>query len=367
MEPIDDSKLYFHIDNIGLIKTLGEILGKITDDIRISVQTINEKSSLEISCTNKLKTFFFKSNLNDNFIKKVHFNKSIKKTSKLKIDFGVGTLDLLNVLKSVDKTDDYVVFCIKESKPQSLTIKFCSNSEIQTNLNDDSKEENEKTQNKKKITKTSKTILKKNQEKKFSIDIYYPEIEQKQITKIEFDKKIIMSVDVFHKTCKDLGVLFDCVNISSKNNNTLSFAYDSGNCDGMNKFDCDNIENSDFKLDKKYYVNSDKVVLEILNKNIKNLSGTYSLDDINNLSKLTNFTSEFYIWIKNNFILQSNYILGIYGFCDVMYVPKKNDDNHFDQFDNLSNYSVESRDENNVIESNKKKIKKNNWRYDIIF
>ena len=362
-------KLYFEITNINLLKILVDVLDKTSEDIRWSFSNISgnknknknknniQNNLSEISCTNSTKNCFIKSKFNSEFIKKLFLVYN-------SFEILLNVKKLLNILKSVDKSDSLLKFYINKKKSNSdsdsdsdsdsklnltsdiMIIEICSKEEEEENNSDNINNSSESEKNNKKIksSKNTKKLKKLGKDKKFEIEINYPVHPEKQIAKINFDKKIIMNIDKFHKTCKDLGSLFDFVKISSKNNKLLSFSCDNDNCDGVNGFKYDD----DFKL-------------ENLNDKINTINGIYSLEDINFFSKLSDITTEFYFQIKNNFILECNYKFDKYGHIDIIYVNIKDDDLknisystiNIENSDNMSNIS----DINN-LETKPQKLKK---------
>ena len=340
----DDKKLYFEIRNINLLKILVDVLDKTSDDIRLSFSNIKNKKKISqqndilvITCTNNTKNCFIKTKFNEKFIKKLYLEKN-------NFEILISIKKILNILKSVDKTDTMLKFYINKKTDSNsdsnsdvnsdiLIIEisyddiYSDNSDSSNNSNNFDNFENEK----KKISGSKSSSKKKiTKDKKFPIDILYPLQPEKTIAKISFDKKIIMYNNKFHKTCKDLGILFDFVKISSKNNKLVSFYCYNDNCDGFNSF--------------KY---EDDIKLENLNEKINIVNGIYSLEDINNFSKLSDVTTEFYFQIKNNFILECNYKFDMYGSSDIIYVPIKDDD-----IKNISNSGININIENSDNLSN---------------
>jgi hypothetical protein len=339
----ETKKLYFEITNINLLKILVDVLDKTCEDVRwnfLNTQGKKNKNndlnnSLEISCTTSTKNCFIKTKFNEEFIKKLFIESD-------KFEILINVKKILNILKSVDKTDSLLKFYIEKKKSnktksnnnldldldsdldsnsesdsnsdsnQDIMIIEISSLEEETNyngLNDSDSDSDSDKKNKKKINLKSVSKIKKIvKNKKFSIDIFYPVHLEKQIAKINFDKKITIGCEKFHKACKDLGTLFDFVKITSKNNKLLSFSCDNDNCDGVNGFKFD-----------------DEIKLENLNGNIITTNGIYSLEDINIFSKLSDISTEFYFQIKNNFVLECNYKFDKYGYADIIYVNIKDD------------------------------------------
>jgi hypothetical protein len=322
---IDNYYLYFEITNINIIKKLFETLDKTTELVRLNlIKHKNNDIILEISCTNLLRTYFLKSSFNNELIKNFICNLDT-------IEFELIPNDLANILKSYDSSDNYILFYINNENKNIATIEFKCN--IINEL-----EELDNIKIKKTIKKTKQLVNKKLQkEKKFKLNINYPIFPEKKILKINYEKKISMNVNNFHKVCKDLSILFDYIKISSKNNKSLYFGYDSNRCDGLIKF--------------KYDDNN--VILEdLVNLKNNNINGVYGIEDIIIFSKLSDITTEFNFNIKNNYILESTYIIDKYGIINIMHIPLKEDmikntltsydndyDNDNDNSDNISNMS----------------------------
>ena len=344
-------KLYFEITNINLLKILVDVLDKTTEDIRWSFSNISDKKKKnnlsELSCTNSTKNCFIKSKFNGEFIKKLF----LKSDS---VEILLNVKKLLNILKSVDKSDSLLKFYINKKKLNSDSDSD-SDSDSKLNLTSDimiieissiEEENNYDIINKSEFeqkNKTSKKIckLKKlEKDKKFEIEIIYPIHPEKQIAKINFDKKIIIDGEKFHKTCRDLGILFDFVKISLKNNKFLSFICDNDNCNGINGFKYD-----------------DDIKLENINDKINIINGIYSLEDINFFSKLTDITTEFYFQIKNNFILECNYKFDKYGQIDIIYVNIKDDDLKNISYSNMGVNIENSDNMSNISDINNLELK----------
>lgn len=311
-----DKKLYFEITNITLLRTIVEVLDKANEDIRWNF-SINNPIVSEIICKTTTKNCFIKSNFTCEFIKELYIGNNINN-----LEIIINVKKLLNILKSLDKYDSKLKFYIWNKKNYSsdsdyLSNKINSNDSINTLIieicyineedNLDTEEENNKSKTKSKSKKSIqvKKILK---DKKFELEILYPSQTEKQIAKINFDKKIKIPNNKFQKTCKDLGILFDYVKIIS-NDKKLIFSCNNANCMGINEFKYDN-----------------EVQLENINVNLNTINGTYSLSDINIFSKLSDISNDFYFQIKNNFILECNYKFNKLGFMDIIYVPIREDE-----------------------------------------
>ena len=364
-----DYYLYFELTNIDIIKTLFESFDKNVDIVRFILSKKNFDSELEITCTNTTRTYYFKSKFGNKLIKNFIFDDE-------KIEIELLPNDLANILKSYDSNDNLLLFYVNnvDNKKNTMVIEFkqhkLNNSTNYDGSSDsynyDTDNSNEKTKTKtrtktkktKKLKKTKKDVIK---EKKFTIKIGYPIYPEKQMTKISFDKKITINPNKFHNVCKDLGTLFDYVKISSKNNKNLYLEYDTSRCDGIIKF----------KYDKS------NVVLEnITNLKNNNISGVYHIEDIIAFSKLSSITTDYYFKLKNNYFLESTYVIGEYGTIIITYIPLKEDmvkttlsiSNNIDNSDNSDNLSnLSNSSGNNEIENNNRKFKKKTINDKIIY
>ena len=366
-----DYYLYFELTNINVIKTLFESFDKNVDIVRF-VLSKNINLRLEISCTNTTRTFYFKSKFGNKLIKNLICYEE-------KIEIELLPNDLLNILKSHDSNDDLLLFYVYKSddKKNTMVLEFKQidlddsinstnstnpinqdeNSELSDSNENNNKKKIKKTKN---VKKTKKNVIK---EKKFTMKIGYPIYPEKQMTKINFDKKITIDSNKFHDVCKDLGILFNYVKISSKNNKNLYLEYDTSRCDGVIKFK---------------YDNSNVVLENITNIKNNNISGIYHIGDIIGFSKLSSITTNYYFKLKNNYFLESTYVVGEYGNINITYIPLKDDmiktsmttsstisstistnTDDSDNSDNISNISNISNMSNNEIGDENSKLKKN--------
>lgn len=346
--------LYFEITDINIIKNIFETLNATVEICRLIISKNNSQTELVISSSNSTRTFYFKSKFNNNLIKKCVLYDD-------KIELELIPLDLVNILKSYDSTDNLFLFYICYDDKKNMYVEFknidTNNSEIElsTETDTDTETESNNKKTKKHIKKTKKTKKSKNtiKEKKFSFNVGYPVYPEKQISKINFDKKISMDVNKFHKICKDMNVLFKNIKISSKNNKSLCFSYDSCKCDGLVKLNYD----------------ASNVILEnLIDLKSNNIGGVYCVEDIVGFSKLCNISTEYYFTIKNNYFLESTYVIDKYGKIFITYIPLKEEivknsiSNNYIELESLesSENSENSEDLDNSSNNNKKtEIKKN--------
>lgn len=353
-----DYYIYFEIVNIPLIKILFESLDKNVELVRLVLsKQDNNEFELEINCTNSTRTFYFKSKFCNELIKNLICEKKI-------IEIELIPNDLVNILKSYEIHDEFISFYILNNDKYTINVEFNSlekKNKLDSDFDSDLDTDYDSELKMKNKTKRSKKSNKKNimiKEKKFNFKIGYPLYPEKHILKISYEKKVSINVDKFHKICKDLDVVFDYLKINLKNNKNLYLGYTTSKCDGIIKL----------KFDNK------NLLLEnMVNLKHNDVSGIYKLEDIVGFSKLTGITSEFYFKIKNNYIMESTYVISKYGTINIMFIPLKEDlvkntstkyiDEEYDNLSNNSNYSNLSDDLNNKINNsinndNVKKCKK---------
>ena len=337
--------LYFEITNINVIKFLFESLDKNVDIVRLIISKEKKNTELEITCTNTTRTYYLKSKFGDKLIKNFICIEE-------KIEIELLPNDLVNILKSYDSTDNLLLFYVQnnDNNKNTMVVEFkqINNEELDNSNCESDTDSNmiKNNKNKKSIKKTKKIkIITK--EKKFTFKIGYPVYPEKQIAKINFDKKISMNANQFHDICKDLNILFDYVKITSKNNKNLYFGYGTSKCDGLIKLKFDELN----------------VVLENITSDI---SGIYRIEDIISFIKLLDITTNYYFKLKNNYFLESTYIIDEYGIISIMYVPFKEDivknssSLQYENSDNSDNFSNISCDiENKEFDESEKKLKKN--------
>lgn len=345
-----DYYLYFELTNIGVIKTLFESFDKNVDIVRFILSKKNSYPELEITFTNTTRTYYFKSKFGNKLIKNFIFYDG-------GIEIELSPNDLANILKSYDSNDNLLLVYVNnvEKKKNVMVIEFKQNNldnstnsdKFESDGADDSNDvkKNKKIKKSRTVKKTKKVVVK---EKKFTIKIAYPVYPERQITKISFDKKITINPNKFHNVCKDLSILFDYVKISSKNNKNLYLEYDTSRCDGVIKFK---------------YDESNVVLENITNLKNNNICGVYHIEDIIVFSKLSSITTDYYFKLKNNYFLESTYVIGEYGTINITYIPLKEDmiktsistsNNYADDSDNISNIAG-----NNETENSNSKLKKN--------
>ena len=94
-----DKLLYYEISNINLIKTLVDVFGKTSEEIRLNfVKSKNNKVLLEISCTNITRTFFLKGKFNQELVQKFHCDND-------NLEIVTYPNDLIEIFKSIEKSN----------------------------------------------------------------------------------------------------------------------------------------------------------------------------------------------------------------------------------------------------------------------
>lgn len=336
--------LYFEITDINVIKNIFESLNTNVEVCRLIVFKNSSQSELEISSLNSTRTFYFKSKFNNNLIKKCVLDDD-------KIELELIPLDLVNILKSYDSTDNLFLFYIYSDEKKNMYVEFknidTDNTETELLSDTDTESDNIKNNKQRKKTKKSKKANIIVKEKKFSLNVGYPIYPEKQISKINFDKKISMDVIKFHKICKDMNVLFKNIKISSKNNKSLCFSYDTSKCDALVKLN---------------YDDSNIILENLIDLKFNNIGGVYCTEDIVGFSKLCNISTKYHFAIKNNYFLESTYTISNYGKIFITHIPLKEEivkntiSNNYVEVDNFDN----SDDLDNLSNEDKKiETKKN--------
>jgi hypothetical protein len=339
--------LYFEITDINIIKNIFESLAPNIEICRLIISKNKSQSELEISGVNSTRTFYFKSKFNDKLIKNCVYEND-------KIEIELISTDMVNILKSYDSTDNLLLFYIYNNNKKNICVEFKhididnSNSETESDSETENQKKKKCVKKTKKIkrTKNTKNIIK---EKKFSFNVGHPIYPEKQIAKINFDKKVFLDVNRFYKICKDMNILFKYIKISSKNNKSLCFTYDSNKCDGLVKLN---------------YDESNVILENLTNLKSNNIGGVYCIEDIVGFSKLCEITSSYHFMIKNNYFLESIHKIGEYGNILITYIPLKEDIvknsisyNDSDNSDNLSCLSNDGLLESEQITKSKKNKK----------
>lgn len=341
--------LYFEITDINVIKNIFESLAPNVEICRLIISKNKLQSELEISSVNSTRTFYFKSKFNDKLIKNCVYNNDGDK-----IEIELIPTDMVNILKSYDSTDNLLLFYIYDGDKKNMYVEFkhidISNFNSETETDTESENQNKKKHIKKtKKIKNTKNSINTIRKKKFSFNVGYPVYPEKQIAKINFDKKIFLDVNRFYKICKDMNVLFKYIKISSKNNKSLCFSYDSNKCDGLVKLN---------------YDESNVILENLTNLKSNNIGGVYCIEDIVGFSKLCEITSSYHFMIKNNYFLESIHKIGECGNIYITYIPLKEDIiknsisyNDIENADNLSSISNDGLLETEQITKSKKNKK----------
>ena len=114
----ENKHIYYQIENINLKKTILDIFAKTSDEIRLCfVKGKNNQVSLNISCTNITRTFVLKSKFNQELIQNFH-----SKTNEFECI--INPNDLVEIFKSIEKSDDLMVFFINTDNLENMTVEF---------------------------------------------------------------------------------------------------------------------------------------------------------------------------------------------------------------------------------------------------
>lgn len=294
---ISDKILFFKIEYIDLLKIITEILDKMVSEVTWTFTSHNPTNNseefvgLEMGCTDPSRTVYFKTKLGKEIFKLYHCREYI-------YELGIGLENLNKILKFVDKSDTSLYFYVEENDTQNLVIKF---------------------RNKEKKNKRIYRLP--------LININSQKIPQK---KMEFDKKIIIPGEEFHKVCKEMNSIAEYIEIicSSK---SLTFNC-KGDCQGTNV----------------YKTGEDEI--EIITENKKGekvIKGIYELKNIVSFAKLTNISDEFSIYMKNNFALTIVYSIESLGNITIVFSPVQED-----TIKNVSYPYSDDEDELDMIKNN---------------
>lgn len=329
----DNYHLYFELTDINVIKTFFESFANDIDIVRLTLRKNKINTELDITGANSTRTYYIKSKFYNGIIKNYYLSESI---DEMEIQIELVPCDLINILKSYEFGDNLLVLYAYSNNKNIMFVEFKQEKQkgLEFEMNDKTNNDSDSINKSKKVKSTNKIKKVIVKEKKYSLNIGYPIYPEKQISKINFEKKITICAKKFHKVCKDLGTLFKNIKISSKNNKSLCLGYNNSKCDGLIKFN---------------YDESNVLLENLLNSKTNNISGVYCVEDIVRFSKLSEISTNYYFKIKNNYFLESVFTISDYGIINVSFIPLKEDIMKnsidladLDKKDNLSNSSNSS-------------------------
>lgn len=275
-------------------KTLTEVLSNVLTETTWVFTAPDENNpdkfvGLEIATADTSRTIFIKVRLDAN-----EFQPYFCKYDKFEL--GICLQNLYKLLKSVDKEDTMSMY-VEENDKQNLIIEI----------------ENEE--------KKSKTFYK--------LKLLDLNQQHKKTAKIEFDIKITMPSNEFHKLCKEMSTIAEYVDIKCTSKNIIF------TCKG----DC---------AERSTLYKSEEGGLNITNENkkIHNIvQGVYELKNIVLFSKCSNLCNDISIYMKNDFALTVIYTIATLGTITIALSPVKEE--------NIRNitYSNSDDEEEDYIES----------------
>ena len=285
----DDKIIYFKIDNVLIFKIITEILNNLINEVNwIFTKNKEGEGEINISTTDSSKTIFLKTKLNKNIFKDFHCREN-------KYELGINIETFNKILKLIDKDINSIYFYILENDKDNLIIKI-------------------KGKDSKKTTYSMKLV-----------DI---EQENRKNNEIEFDKKIDMIGDEFHKLCKEMNIFADYMSIKCSSNNVV--------------FSCEGIST---KRNTVYKNGENDLV--ITNNTKKEIKGMYELKNIQIFNKCTNLSDNFSLYMKQNFALVIVYTIKEIGNINVAFSPIQEED-----LNNLLYSYSDDEDEIEIIGNN---------------
>jgi proliferating cell nuclear antigen len=272
-------------------KTLTEVLSNVLTETTWVFTAPDPKdpekfAGLEIATADTSRTIFIKVRLDAK-----EFEPYFCKYERLEL--GISLQNLYKLLKSVDK-EDTMSFYVEENDRQNLIIEI----------------ENQ--------DKKSKTFYKL---KLMDLDQI-----QKKTAKIEFDIKITMPSNEFHKLCREMNNIAEYVDIKCTSKNIIF------TCKG----DC---------AERSTIYKSEEGGLNISNENKKGyniVQGIYELKNIVLFTKCANLCNDIEIYMKNDFALTIIYTIATLGTITIALSPGKEE--------NIKNISYSYSDDEDELE-----------------
>ena len=288
--------LFFSTPHVIPFKTLTEVLSNVLTETTWIFTAPDPKdpskfAGLEIATADTTRTIFIKVRLNAS-----EFEPFYCKSERLEL--GISLQNLYKLLKSVDKEDTLTLY-VEENDKQNLTM------EIENN------------------DKKSKTIYK--------LKLMDLDQQHKKTTKVDFDIRITMQSNEFHKICREMNNIAEYVEIKCTNKNIFF------TCKG----DC---------AERITMYKSEEGGLNIMNENKKNqniVQGIYELKNIVLFSKCANLCNDIKIYMKNDFALTIIYTIATLGPITIALSPVKEEN-----IKNISYSYSDDEDEIDVIGEN---------------
>lgn len=301
---MDDKILYFRIRKVQLIKILTETLNNMTSEVVWTFTKSEPKNpktfiGMEISTPDPSKTIFFKCKFNSKLFKSYYCEPE-------KYNLGISLENLNKIFKLVDKDDSLIYFSVDKNDEQNLII------------NIGTREKKNKTTYKLKLVTTQQS--------------------NKQSTKIDFEKKINMSSDEFHKLCKEMNIFSEYLNINCSSKKVIfscqgtcanrSSIYQNGEDDlvitGIDEEEEEDEDEKKNEEDEEESTSSSKKDKKKDNKKSR-VIGNFELKNIILFNKFTSVCSTFTIYMKNNYALVLIYDIDKYGSITISFSPIQED------------------------------------------
>jgi len=146
---------------------------------------------------------------------------------------------------------------------------------------------------------------------------------------LNFEKKIIIDSELFHRNIKDINNIVDFIQIDCDNN----------------KFKMSCIGDKEGEIILNNENNNDNIT--IINENDNLVSGIYEIKNIILFNKLTKISENFSLYMKNEFALTSVYSFGEYGSFTTILSPVNEE-----YINNVSYDYSDDEDEIDLIKSN---------------
>jgi proliferating cell nuclear antigen PCNA len=283
--------LFLSTPHVIPFKTLTEVLSNVLTETTwvFTPPDPNDPTKfagLEIATADTTRTIFIKVKLDASELTQYHCKLE-------RLELGISLQNLYKLLKSVDKEDTLTMY-VEESDRQNLIMEI----------------ENQ--------DKKSKTFYKLK-----LMDLDQP---QKKTAKIDFDIRITMQSNEFHKLCREMNNIAEYVEIKCTSKNIIF------TCKG----DC---------AERSTIYKSEEGGLNISSENKKSqniVQGIYELKNIVLFSKCANLCNDIKIFMKNDFALTIIYTIATLGTITIALSPVKEE--------NIKNISYSYSDDEDDIQ-----------------
>jgi proliferating cell nuclear antigen PCNA len=286
-----NSKKILHLKTPYVIpfKTLTEVLSNVLTEttwVFTESKDPNKFSGLEIATADTTRTIYIKVKLDAKEFEPFHCKYE-------RLELGISLQNLYKLLKSVDKEDTLTMY-VEENDRQNLIM------EIENH------------------DKKSKTFYK--------LKLMDLDQSQHKSAKVDFDIRITMPSNEFHKLCREMNNIAEYVEIKCTSKNIIF------TCKG----DC---------AERSTIYKSEEGGLNISNENKKSqniVQGIYELKNIVLFSKCANLCNDIQIFMKNDFALTIIYTIATLGTITIALSPVKEE--------NIKNISYSYSDDEDELE-----------------